>query len=67
MFIRVEDVDGMNETRVWHVGPFMPHGGSAVDRALDDLTDTTRPGVYRTLSVHTLFIAPGESDLASFK
>jgi hypothetical protein len=64
--IRVTDQRKSGDPRVWYVGPFMPHAGSSVARALDDLDDQAEriPGlVSRELAVITTYLAPGESDL----
>jgi hypothetical protein len=68
--IRVTDQRRNGDPRVWHVGPFMPHAGSAVNRALDDLDESAESIeglISRELAVVTTFLAAGESDLDGFK
>lgn len=65
--IRVEDVYRDDARRVWYVGPFMPHAGSATTNAEYELgREENIPDAVqvRHLSIETLFLAPGESDLA---
>jgi hypothetical protein len=64
--IRVHDTYRDGSEIDWYVGPFMPHVGSATDRAWFDIEHADRPTDVkkRELSVETLFLAPGESDLA---
>lgn len=67
VIIRVTDQRKNGDPRTWYVGPFMPHAGSAVDRALDDLDDAAEriEGlISRELTVETTFLAAGESDLS---
>lgn len=68
VIIRVEDVgDHGTEPRVWYVGPFLPHGGSAVSHALNALEleaeDVDRL-VARYLTVETTYLGERESDIA---
>lgn len=64
--IRVEDVYRDGERKVWFVGPFMPHVGSAATSAQYELSlDENKPEgvITRHQMIVTLYLAPGESDL----
>ena len=64
--IRIEDRWRDGTTRVWYVGPFMPHVGSAATSADRELCreENIPDGVgERFTSFETTFLAPGESDL----
>jgi hypothetical protein len=67
--IQVEDVYNDGQRRVWFVGPFMPHAGSKTTAAAGQLdwdAESIEDLKTRDITVVTLFLGAGESDLPGF-